>query len=136
MFKKRPGRRAILSGWFCSLLVVTTAGATAALAVDRSGPEPVAADCIACHEESSGAHLRSCLVAQRGGALYDTEPATYAALAALNRELRPVNALPVELVFAEGRMTCLTCHGTDPHDGSITVIQNSESALCRACHMK
>lgn len=136
MFDMCPGRRAILSSWFYGLLLVTTAGATDVLPINFSGSEPAAADCIACHEDSASAHTRSCLRAQMGGAGQNIERPTYAGLAALNRELRPVDDLPAEMVFADGRLTCLTCHGTDPHDGPITVIQNSESALCRACHLK
>ena len=87
--------------------------------------DQISSECLSCHEDihdssHSGSHAIS---------------VDYAAHAAGNKKLRPVSSLQKELVLFEGLITCGTCHGSDPHDGQKLTIDNSESGLCKACHL-
>lgn len=93
-------------------------------------------DCLTCHgdDETFHSHLCGTSLMTPGGQAGSS--VTYDRLAIANKELRPIEQLPPELVFYEGKVTCATCHGLRPHDGQLTVISNSGSQLCRACHIK
>lgn len=87
--------------------------------------DQISSECLSCHEDvhdssHSGSHAISI---------------DYAEHAAGNKKLRPVSSLQKELVLFEGLITCKTCHGSDPHDGQKLTIDNSESGLCKACHL-
>jgi len=100
-----------------------------------SEPDPVSAGCIACHDGTAGWRVRYSLPSPiRQGCSGHIISADYAALTAKNKNLRPPESLPQELTFHEGKITCVTCHGDDPHN--VLAIDNTHSALCRACHLK
>ena len=87
--------------------------------------DQISSKCLSCHEDvhdssHSGSHAISI---------------DYAEHAARNKKLRPVLNLQQELVLFEGLITCETCHGSDPHDGQTLTVDNSESGLCKACHL-
>lgn len=110
-----------------------------ARADDTSELDPVSAECYSCHDGSDGPHAQYSLSSQRGLAYVAAGhlvSASYAKLAAEDKYLNPMNSLPPELVFHEGDMTCVTCHGEDPHLGYPLAMDNSHSDLCRACHLK
>ncbi|WP_162148579.1 cytochrome c3 family protein [Desulfuromonas sp. TF] len=48
----------------------------------------------------------------------------------------PESSLPPEIVLHEGKITCVTCHGNNPHLGQFYAMENRDSALCRGCHLK
>ncbi len=63
---------------------------------------------------------------------------TYDSLLAMqNRQLRRPSALPKELALdADQQLQCTTCH--NPHSdkfGKFLVMSNTESAMCRTCHV-
>jgi len=128
---------------FVVLLLLTIAAipsaesAAASLAGNPSRLDPVSSECITCHDGSQGAHARFCLLGQMsrdcGGHLISVD---YEELAARKRNLNPASRLPPELVLFDGILTCVTCHGNDPHLGDPLAMDNSGSALCRACHLK
>jgi len=101
--------------------------------------DPISFDCIACHDGSMGPHIRFSLPSQKdlgmwgGGHIVSV---SYAERAARISGLRPMNSLPPELVLYQGKITCVTCHGSDPHLTRMLVIDNLHSALCRSCHLK
>ena len=99
--------------------------------------DPVSAACLSCHDGSAGPHVRFCLLSQKdkgcGGHIIS---ASYSDLASRNQDLQPPSSLPSELVLYQGKITCVTCHGNEPHAGRALVIRNIGSALCRACHRK
>ena len=101
------------------------------------GPDQVSSGCLACHNGADGALAGFCLIAE-GGKKADGHvlSAIYAELAKRNQGLRPIDSLPSALVLHEGMITCVTCHGSDPHGAAALVIDNRDSALCRACNLK
>ena len=122
-----------------SVAAIPAAESPAAVSLpdDASELDPVSSGCLSCHDDSSGAHARFCLLMQKskgcGGHIVS---ASYAEMATRNRELRPESSLPPELVLYEEKITCATCHGSDPHNSQKLAIDNRGSALCRACHQK
>lgn len=104
---------------------------------DTSEIDPLSAACLSCHSGSGGPHVRFCLIGQKdegcGGHIIS---ASYAALAAQDKSLLPASSLPPEIALYEGKITCVSCHGSDPHGGVPLAMDNSRSALCRACHLK
>ena len=111
------------------LLTIATTNKTVCLAGATSlGAEQLSAECFSCHEDIVGpdgsSHSGSHVVG-----------IAYADHAARDKKLRPASDLPTELALFEGVVTCATCHGLDPHDGQLLVINNRESALCNACHL-
>lgn len=90
--------------------------------------DPVSAECLSCHDNIDESEMRF----HRGhvtGIAYEDY---------LDREqdFRNVSSLPQEMVLHEGKITCVTCHGVDPHDDQFLVIDNSGSALCVSCHKR
>jgi hypothetical protein len=82
-------------------------------------------------------HVRYCLLGQKGtGCGGHIISASYAELAARDESLLPESKLPPEIALYEGKITCVTCHGSDPHLGEALAMDNSDSTLCRACHLK
>jgi hypothetical protein len=104
---------------------------------DISKLDPVSAGCITCHDGSNGPHVSFCLLEQRGlGCGGHIVSVSYVDLAARSEKLREVSSLPPQLLLHDGKITCVTCHGPEPHDGMPLAIDNIDSALCRACHVK
>ena len=102
-----------------------------------SGLDPISTACLACHDGSEAPHVRFCLLEQMGkGCGGHIVSVLYADIAARDKKLRPPSSLPPELTFYEGKITCCTCHGTEPHLGEPLVMDNHYSALCRTCHRK
>jgi hypothetical protein len=109
---------------------------SSAQAID-SELDPVSAACIACHDGTSAMSVNYCMVWQKdkpgcGGHIISAD---YVALAAKDKGLRSLPNLPAELVLYEGKITCVTCHGDDPHNVPFA-IDSFGGALCRACHLK
>jgi len=98
--------------------------------------DQISSDCISCHNGSDGTHAGFCLLSQKGERDGHIISASYAVLAGQNKGLCSESNLPSETVLYEGEITCVTCHGSDPHNGQTTVIDNRGSALCRTCHLK
>lgn len=99
--------------------------------------DPVSSTCFSCHDGSGGPQAGFCLLPQKnkgcGGHIVS---ASYAELARRNKNLHPQRSLPPELVLFEGKITCVTCHGSAPHNRQPFAIDNRGSALCHACHVK
>ena len=119
---------------FCLVVLLLTSIAGMG---ESSEIDPLSAACLSCHNGSEALHVRFCLLGQKdtgcGGHIIS---ASYAAFAAQDKNLLPESKLPPEIVLYEGKITCITCHGNDPHLGESLAINNRESALCRACHLK
>jgi hypothetical protein len=99
--------------------------------------DPISAGCVTCHDGTSGPHVGFCLLDQKGkGCGGHIVSASYVDLAAGSEKLREVSSLPPQLHLFEGKITCATCHGSEPHDGMPLAINNIDSGLCRACHLK
>jgi len=115
----------------CTLLIaVATTNKTVCFAqADSLGAEQISSECLSCHEDLEGqtgsSHSGSHAIGM-----------AYADHAARDEKLRPVLELPSALILFEGVVTCETCHGSDPHDGQVLVINNRESGLCSACHLQ
>jgi len=124
----------------CCLLLLFAIHATECLAVESQsarppGLDPISVDCINCHNGTNGSRAGFCLLT---GAKSDGHVISlaYAEFARANPGLRPMDDLPPEVVLHDGVITCVTCHGSDPHGGAALVIDNSGSTLCIACHLK
>ena len=113
------------------LTLISSVGAIALEAEAEASPaalelDQLSSECLSCHEDIAEPKNRS-----HGGHITgrpyedDTEA---------SQKFRMVSVLPPELVLVEGKITCATCHGLDPHDGQILVIDNRGSALCNSCH--
>jgi hypothetical protein len=115
----------------CALLItVATTNKSVCIAGAASpGAEQVSSECLSCHEDIEGQDGSSHSGSHAVGVVYADH-------AARDESLRPLLALPSELLLFEGVVTCATCHGSDPHDGQVLAISNRESALCQACHLK
>jgi hypothetical protein len=104
---------------------------------DASDLDPLSAACLSCHNGSEALHVRFCLLGQKdkgcGGHIIS---ASYADLAAKDKSMLPESSLPPEIALHEGKITCVSCHGSDPHLGKPLAMDNRDSALCRACHLK
>ncbi|NJC87274.1 MAG: hypothetical protein FIB02_01890 [Desulfuromonas sp.] len=120
-----------------SVLPAATCLAVEAPLANLPGLDPVSAGCIACHNGSEGSPAGFCLLLP-GSRKADGHviSVTYAELAKRNQGIRPIGSLPAEMVLHDGKITCATCHGSDPHNRNSLVIDNKGSALCRACHLK
>ena len=94
------------------------------------GPDPVSAECLACHDEMTPPEDGTQATQHHSVGI------NYSAQQGQSPTLRPTVDLPAELILTEGKMTCATCHGLEPHDGEPLVIDNRGSALCSACHRK
>lgn len=115
---------------FTLLAAVTTINETVCIAeVVSLAAERVSSECLSCHDDIDDPNDNSHSGSHAIGI-------TYADHAADNEKLRPVIDLPPELILSEGVVTCATCHGLEPHDGQLLVINNRESALCNSCHLK
>ena len=114
---------------FTLLVIVATTNKTVCIAEVLSlGAEQISSECLSCHNDIDDPNDNS----HSGNHVIDI---AYADYAEHDEKLRPVFDLPSELVLFEGVVTCATCHGLDPHDGQLLVINNRESALCNACHL-
>jgi hypothetical protein len=104
---------------------------------DISKLDPLSAGCITCHDGSNGPHVSFCLLEQRGlGCGGHIVSVSYVEMAAGSDKLRDANSLPPQMPLLDGKITCVTCHGPEPHDGMPLALDNIDSALCRACHIK
>lgn len=115
----------------CTLLVIlATTNKAVCIAVAASPEaEQISSECLSCHEDIVALNGSSHSVSHVIGIVYADH-------AASDEKLRPLTELPRELVLSEGVVTCITCHGPEPHDGQALVINNRESQLCSACHLK
>ena len=112
------------------LLTVATTNKTVSIAEAASlGAEQISSECLSCHEDIEDQNVSSHSGSHAIGM-------AYAAHAARDEKLRPALDLPSELILFEGEVTCATCHGSDPHDGQVLVINNRGSDLCNACHLR
>jgi hypothetical protein len=99
--------------------------------------DPISSECLTCHDGSGGTHARFCLLEQMGkGCGGHIVSVSYAEMAARDEDLLPASRLPPYLPLHEGKITCVTCHGTEAHNGIPLIIDNKDSALCRICHLK
>ena len=116
------------------LLILTSSTSAIALAIEaETSPislelDPHSAECLSCHEDINEPKNR-----YHGGHITGIPYENYAEG---EQKFRMESTLPLEMVLLEGKITCATCHGLDPHDGQILVIDNSGSALCNSCHNK
>lgn len=112
------------------ILAIADAGITAQT-------DPLSAACLSCHDGSEAIHVNFCLLGQNtegcGGHIIS---AAYTEFAMRDKSLLPESELPPAIVLFEGKITCITCHGNYPHEGEPLAINNRDSALCQACHLK
>lgn len=118
-------------------VIYSAKSSAASFPIDRSKLDPVSSGCIDCHDGSDGMLARFCLLGQMsrdcGGHLISV---VYDDLATRKSNLNPSSSLPPELALFNGMLTCVTCHGDNPHLGFPLAMDNTGSALCRACHRK
>ena len=89
-------------------------------------PDQLSSECLSCHEDINETRNRSHGLHVTG--------IPYEDYTGGSQKFRIVSALALELILLEGRITCATCHGLDPHDGQVVVIDNRRGALCNSCH--
>ena len=104
--------------------------------VDNPVLDQVSIECVSCHNDSNKDHAGLCQIAHGSFCSDHNFSSPYTELAARNKELRPKVSLPAEMVLYKDRITCVSCHSGEPHDGQPTTIDNRSSALCQACHLK
>ena len=120
-----------------ALLQAATVLAAESSAVAPPQPDPVSAKCLGCHDGTNAIQAGYCLMVKGGsGAGGHPISGNYDQAAKLNPGLNPPRNLPAAIALFEGQITCATCHGSEPHNGSPLAIDNTGSALCRACHLK
>jgi len=118
-------------------LPLLLAGIANSIPASASALDPISADCLSCHDGSGGPHARYCLLEQMGkGCGGHIVSVRYADMAARDKNLRPARNLSPLLPLYDGKITCVTCHGSEPHEGIPLIIDNRGSALCRSCHLK
>ena len=122
------------------LIAVNTIAAADSATVPLNDPsaelDPISSGCFTCHDGANGPHVTFCLLGKQGCGGHIVS-VSYAEVVARNEKFHPASRLPPELVLYEGKITCVTCHGTEPHQGTPLVMDNNNgSALCRACHRK
>lgn len=124
----------VLIGW---LLLTTVPAADMADSNDTSKLDPISAECVACHDGSEGMHINFCFLNEKGtGCGGHIVSASYPDLASRNEDLHDPDNLHPQMILHDGMITCVTCHGGEPHEGMPLAIDNSYSALCRACHVR
>ena len=132
-------------GIFRLVVLLLSVAAIAAAAVPAAASsldlpselDPISAGCLSCHDGTGAIHARFCLLSQQGkGCGGHIISASYAELALRSKNLLPESSLPPQLALYEGKITCATCHGSDPHNGEPLALDNHNSTLCRACHLK
>jgi hypothetical protein len=117
-------------------IVPTVMTARASADTTTSELDPISAGCYSCHDGSSAPRVLYCTPSQLHSGCYGHPVSvSYGELASQSRQLQPLSSLPPELVLYQGKITCVTCHGPFPHDGEPFAMDNSHSALCRACHL-
>jgi len=126
-----------ISPAFPLCLSLVTVPAAASLPGEFSEMDPISSECMVCHDGSVGIPVRYCLPSEKGtGCGGHVISADYALLAARDKGLNPASTLPPEMALFDGVLTCVTCHGDDPHLGKALALDNFGSALCRSCHKK
>lgn len=108
-------------------------------AFDTSKLDPISSACSSCHvspfEETGIEDTTSCCFFPFKGAENKLIVSTsYTELSKRNIGLKPAEMLPNEIVLYNGAITCITCHGSESHNGKRTVLDNSGSTLCYSCH--
>ncbi len=122
---------------FSLFIVLLLAGAAIPASSSSSELDPISAECLTCHDGSGGPYARYCLLEQMGkGCGGHIVSVRYAEIAARDKKLRPAKNLRADLPLYDGKITCVTCHGTEAHEGVLLIIDNTGSALCRSCHLK
>jgi len=120
---------AIRSNCFKILLVLFFVALSSSPSLAEVDLDAVSSECLSCHEEfaspSAAVHI----------AQGHLSPKPYAEMVAANKKLRLANELPADILLYKGRITCVSCHPDEPHDGVPLVISNENSALCTACHL-
>lgn len=128
-------RRLLSIALICSLLQASEV--FAAESSPLAQPDPVSATCLGCHDGKNAVQAGYCVMVEGGsGSGGHVIGNNYAQAAKLNPGLNPPRNLPAAIVLFEGQVTCATCHGNEPHNGVPLAIDNTGSALCRACHLK
>jgi hypothetical protein len=126
-----------LPGIFSLIFPLLLAGTVIPATGYSSELDPISSDCLSCHNGTSGPHVRYCLLEQKGtGCGGHIVSVSYAEMAAKDENLLPLSKLPPQLSLLDGKITCVTCHGTEAHNGIRLIIDNQGSALCRSCHLK
>lgn len=60
----------------------------------------------------------------------------YSKSAMLDRELKPVEQLPPQIVLYDGKVGCASCHNPYSTQRRMLVVDNYGSALCLSCHIR
>jgi len=122
---------------FPLVLSVVAVPVGASLPAGPAEMDPISSECMVCHDGSNGVPVRYCLPSQRKddcrGHVISMD---YAELAGRVKGLVPAESLPPEVALFNGILTCVTCHGDDPHLGQPLAMDNFGSRLCRTCHTK
>lgn len=123
----------------------TTIDANISLTRMSSGIDGLSNDCLSCHDgvmaksfdvriKNNPANRVMSLVDIIGGHPVGMEYDKYVSVA--GKEFRREVSFSREMVFAEGKVGCLTCHNPLNSAKGHLVMQNSRSELCFACHNK
>lgn len=123
------------------------AGSTSSLSL----PEPAKSldslsyDCLSCHDGVMAQNFNFRIKNNPGGRVMSLEDITgghpvgmeynrYVSVG--GKDYRSEVTFSREMVFAEGKVGCLTCHNPLNKDRGHLVMNNSRSELCFACHNK
>lgn len=113
------------------LIIISTVGTIGLMAGAESvfaavEVDPVSSECLSCHDDMDESEMKF----HRG----HVTGVAYGDYTDNEQNFRSASSLPLEMVLHEGKITCVTCHGVDPHDDEFLVIDNHGSALCVSCH--
>lgn len=123
----------------------TTIDANISLTRVSSGIDGLSNDCLSCHDgvmaksfdvriKNNPAGRVMSLIDIIGGHPVGMEYDKYVSMD--GKEFRREVSFSREMVFAEGKVGCLTCHNPLNSAKGHLVMQNSRSELCFACHNK
>ncbi|GAB4294197.1 MAG: cytochrome c [Desulfuromonadia bacterium] len=109
---------------------------------ERQTVDSFSSDCMSCHDGMNAPYhdVRIRNGARRGGLSLETVLAShpigmhYGSAAYENRSLRGVDELDPNIILADGRVGCLSCHNMLNPDKFHLVVDNGQSGLCFQCH--
>jgi len=111
---------------------------------ERQVVDSFSRDCMTCHDGMNAPYhdVRIRNGKRQGAISLQTVLAShpigmhYGSAAYENRFLRPVDELDKNIILADGRVGCLSCHNMlNPNRFHLSV-ENDQSALCLQCHMR
>ncbi len=101
----------------------------------KADPSGSAQHCLSCHDGALASHAATCTVQcgfSSSHSILKPYPPT-----AKEREFAPLQSILRKGIKLENqKVTCISCHDIRGSGKYLLVIDNKNSALCRACHVK